>query len=89
MDEHHRAEFVCDLEESVQALVAEFDVADAGADLDAQKTGSAHAPTQLVDGAVWILQCYRAQREEAVRVLADHAREEVVLRGSQICGAVR
>ena len=89
MNQHQRAEFMCDREEPVQARVGQLDAADSGADLDTEESRLAHAPAQLADGPVGVLQGHSAQRGEAAGVLAGDPGEEFVLSRSQFSGAGR
>jgi hypothetical protein len=79
MNQHQRAEFMCDREEPVQARVGEFDAADSGADLDTEESRLAHAPAQLVDGPVGVLKGDGAQRRETAGVLVSDPGEKIVL----------
>ncbi len=87
VDEDQRAEFVGDGEEPVEALVGEFVAANLGGDLDPEEAGAGHAPAQLGDGEVGILQRHRAQGGEPGGVLGDDPGEEVILGFGQFRGA--
>jgi hypothetical protein len=46
---------MCDRKEPVQTRVGEFEIPDPRADLDTEKSWTAHAPAHLVDGAIGVL----------------------------------
>lgn len=82
VDQNQSVEFVCDGEEPIESLVSEFAAADLGADLDPEEAGAAHAPAQLGDRQIRVLQGYRAQGGEPSGVFGDETGEEVILRAA-------
>jgi hypothetical protein len=80
---------MCDREEPVQAGVGKLRIPDPRADLDTEKPGEAHAPADLVDGSVGVLQGDGSQRSEACWVLEGDSGEELVLCCRQFRGAGR
>jgi hypothetical protein len=89
MNQDQSAEFVRDRKEPVQAGVGKFGISYPRADLDTEKSRVTHAPAQLIDGSVGVLQRDRSQRSEAGRVLVGDPGEEIVLRRRQFAGAAR
>lgn len=87
MDQDQGAEFVRNGEETIQTGIGELGAGDLRADLDTEEAPAAHAPANLVDGLVGVLEGDRGQRGEAGRVPVNDPGEEVVLCGRQFGGA--
>src|ERR1700722_14338903 len=68
-----------DREEPIQAGIGKLRISDPRADLYAEKASVAHAPADLIDGSVRVLQSDGPQRSEAARVRVGDPSEELVL----------